>query len=64
MNIGSPWYQVPNGHGPEIEQADVDHEEAAEMAASVRLLTRFRHMAGVQLDDLVVSRPSPSYDLS
>lgn len=64
MDIGSPWCQVPDGHGPENGGVDVDHEEAAEMAASVRLLTRFRHMAGVQLDDLVVSRPSPSYDLS
>jgi hypothetical protein len=58
MDIGSPWDQNGNGSSP-TENGVKDHEEEMEMAASVRLLTRFRHMAGSQLDDLVV-RPLPA----
>jgi hypothetical protein len=58
MDIGSPWHQNGNGSSP-TENGVKDHEEEMEMAASVRLLTRFRHMAGSQLDDLVV-RPLPA----
>lgn len=58
MDIGSPWNEDGNGNGSSPAQDGVkEHEEEMEMAASVRLLTRFRHMAGTQLDDLVVSPP-------
>lgn len=39
------------GHSPVAPSIAGDEE----MSASIRLLTRFRHLAGSQLDDLVVS---------
>jgi len=46
--LGGPGLAEPSPVAPR-ETVDM------EMSASIRLLTRFRHLAGTQLDDLVVS---------
>jgi hypothetical protein len=48
------------GFSPVAASVTTANEGDEEMSASIRLLTRFRHLAGTQLDDLVVSSPSPT----